>query len=180
MNLPEPSGSSPKLKPPGITNICASLILLESFSILSFRCLISLFPKTNVSTVALFSRKASSVSYSLFVPGNATINTLTSSTSFLLFRFLSTTPVFSATSPSYFTSPENTLESSPKYASLNLCVSKTSPFITTWSPPETPIFSIKSASSSYSTTIDPRSTSNNSPDSILKPIWLPRLISIRL
>ena len=75
INLPEPSGSSPALNPPGNITILACLIaasnsLIESVSICSVLFLI----KTNWTFAPAFS-KARFESYSQLVPGNTGITT---------------------------------------------------------------------------------------------------------
>ena len=75
MNLPEPSGSSPPEKPPGIKTICACLRLRANASTDSCTSLAERLRTTMVSVSAPAIWKARSVSYSQFVPGNTGMST---------------------------------------------------------------------------------------------------------
>lgn len=69
MNLPEPSGSSPAEKPPGIMRICDSLICWASSVRDSSTCLEVRFLKTEMVAFAPASLNILAESYSEFVPG---------------------------------------------------------------------------------------------------------------
>ena len=75
MNLPEPSGSSPPEKPPGIMMIWAFLIRLANSATDSSMALLDRLLMTKMSVVAPARSKARWVSYSQLVPGNTGIST---------------------------------------------------------------------------------------------------------
>ena len=75
MNLPDPAGSSPALKPPGIIKICDwsmsfFISAIENATSESF-----ILRKTKVFATAPARSKARAVSYSQFVPGKTGMNT---------------------------------------------------------------------------------------------------------
>ena len=75
INLPEPSGSSPALKPPGNITILACLMATSNSSIESLSiCSVLFLIKTNWTLAPAFS-KARFESYSQLVPGNTGITT---------------------------------------------------------------------------------------------------------
>ena len=76
MNLPEPSGSSPALNPPGIIMILLLRISPASLSTDSCTSSAERFLKIIVSTRAPAFSNATALSYSQFVPGNTGIITL--------------------------------------------------------------------------------------------------------
>ena len=75
MNLAEPSGSSPALKPPGNMRIWDWRIFSARAARDSSMCFTVRLRNTRISASAPASRKALAESYSLFVPGNAGIKT---------------------------------------------------------------------------------------------------------
>ena len=75
MNLPEPSGSSPPLNPPGNIIICALSIASVKLSIDSAMCDGLRFVNILTSASAPARSNAFAESYSQFVPGKAGINT---------------------------------------------------------------------------------------------------------
>ena len=76
INLPEPSGSSPALKPPGIIIIWLLWIISTILSIDSSSHCVLRFVTTKVSATAPAFSKALFVSYSQLLPGNTGIRTL--------------------------------------------------------------------------------------------------------
>jgi len=75
MNLPEPSGSSPALKPPGNIRIWDSASLALITSIDSFNCSGVWLRMSTISVSAPARSKARAESNSQFVPGNTGIRT---------------------------------------------------------------------------------------------------------
>ena len=73
MNLPDPSGSSPALKPPGNMMIWAWAMRLAISSIDSAKSCAVLLRRTMTSATAPARSKASAESYSQFVPGHTGI-----------------------------------------------------------------------------------------------------------
>ena len=76
MNLPEPSGSSPPEKPPGIKTMLASLMREANASTERATSSAVLLRMTKISGVAPASANALAVSYSQLVPGNTGMSTL--------------------------------------------------------------------------------------------------------
>ena len=75
MNLPEPSGSSPPEKPPGMKTICAVLSFSAKLSTLRAMPSAERLLTTKISASAPASRTALALSYSQLVPGKAGIST---------------------------------------------------------------------------------------------------------
>ncbi len=76
MNLPEPSGSSPPEKPPGMNMIWLSLIFSAKAAADSATARADMLRITMISGTAPAFKKARAVSYSQLVPGNTGISTL--------------------------------------------------------------------------------------------------------
>ena len=76
MNLPDPSGSSPAEKPPGIMRICDSLICLVSSVRDCSTCCDVRLRKTEMLASAPASLNIFAESYSEFVPGKQGMITL--------------------------------------------------------------------------------------------------------
>ena len=76
MNLPEPSGSSPPEKPPGITIIWAARMASATRWALAATCSAFRFRTTRISASPPASMTARAVSYSQLVPGNTGIRAL--------------------------------------------------------------------------------------------------------